>query len=718
VVRLRAVAVAAVAGLLLAGIPAALADGVQPPAPDSTRRLLVRLEQPASLPEEQRLAEAVGARHAGQGRPGVFSVEVSESRVDEVLSRLRARSEVDLAEADIGFSTAEMSTAAVTPNEECFTGCTLTFDDGSSTVRLSQTEMFQIGAPDAWSVTKGDPEILVAVIDTDVDANQPDLIGKVIEGRNFSGDTRPDESGHGTAVAGLIAAQPDNGQGIAGLGWSTRVLSVRVLDAEGKGFASEIAAGIRYAVDYPGVKVVNLSLQQDVESVDQRSDELELAIKYAVTQGVLVVAAAGNQSRGTPGYPANYPGVLSVAAVDHADGLASFSNYGPWVDLAAPGVGVLSVAPACDCWSTPSGTSFAAPFVAAAAALVMAAEPALTDDPERTVDRVTARLKHSAAPVAGTGIDFEAGRLDVAKAVGYQAAAPPTPVPDPAPAPNPSPAPTSTGGTAPAPTGTTPDPAPAPSPQGTQARKGYWLVGSDGGIFAFGDARFLGSTGAVRLNKPIVGMAATPAGAGYWLVASDGGIFAFGDGGFFGSTGAVRLNRPIVGMAPTPSGRGYWLVASDGGIFAFGDAGFFGSTGAVPLNKPIVGMTSTPTGQGYWLVASDGGIFAFGDARFSGSTGAVPLNKPIVGMASTPTGRGYWLVASDGGIFAFGDARFLGSTGGRGVTDIVAISPVAGGAGYWLTGANGSVYSFGSAPALGHLGATPLNRPIVGFTGR
>ncbi len=87
-------------------------------------------------------------------------------------------------------------------------------------------------------------------------------------------------------------------------------------------------------------------------------------------------------------------------------------------------------------------------------------------------------------------------------------------------------------------------------------------------------------------------MAPTPDGRGYWLVASDGGIFAFGDAQFHGSTGAIHLNKPIVGMAPTPDGRGYWLVASDGGIFAFGDAGFSGSTGGETLNKPIVGMAS------------------------------------------------------------------------------------------------------------------------------
>jgi hypothetical protein len=192
---------------------------------------------------------------------------------------------------------------------------------------------------------------------------------------------------------------------------------------------------------------------------------------------------------------------------------------------------------------------------------------------------------------------------------------------------------------------------------------GYDEVASDGGIFTFGGAPFWGSTGALHLNQPIVGMASTPDGGGYWLVASDGGIFAFGNAQFHGSTGSLHLNRPIVGMAATPDGGGYWLVASDGGIFAFGDAGYFGSQGATPLNRPIVGMAATRDGGGYWLVASDGGIFTHGDAGYFGSQGATPLNRPIVGMASTPSGQGYWLVASDGGIFTHGDAAFDGSMG-------------------------------------------------------
>jgi sugar lactone lactonase YvrE len=248
-------------------------------------------------------------------------------------------------------------------------------------------------------------------------------------------------------------------------------------------------------------------------------------------------------------------------------------------------------------------------------------------------------------------------------------------------------------------------------------RNGYRLVASDGGIFAFGDAAFFGSTGALTLARPIVGLAATPSGQGYRLVASDGGIFAFGDAGFFGSTGALTLARPIVGMAATPSGRGYWLVASDGGIFAFGDAGFFGSTGALHLAKPIVGMAPSRTGNGYWLVASDGGIFAFGDASFFGSTGNIGLAQPIVGMAATPSGRGYWLVASDGGIFAFGDAGFFvspaGPRRGRGVVGMLA-SPS--GQGYRLATGDGAVIAFGDATDAGSI-RDGLRLPVVGIGG-
>jgi hypothetical protein len=220
----------------------------------------------------------------------------------------------------------------------------------------------------------------------------------------------------------------------------------------------------------------------------------------------------------------------------------------------------------------------------------------------------------------------------------------------------------------------------------TPSGVGYWLVARDGGVFAYGDARFFGSTGDLQLNRPVVGMAPSPTANGYWFVATDGGIFAYGDAAFLGSTGGMHLNQPIVGMAATPTGRGYWLVASDGGIFAYGDAAFLGSTGGIHLNKPIVGMAATPTGRGYWLVASDGGIFAYGDAAFLGSTGDIHLNSPIVSVASTRAGDGYWLAAVDGGVFAFGTAQYAGGLGGGGaagrVVAIVRRADVDNG--YWL----------------------------------
>jgi len=252
----------------------------------------------------------------------------------------------------------------------------------------------------------------------------------------------------------------------------------------------------------------------------------------------------------------------------------------------------------------------------------------------------------------------------------------------------------------------------------------YWLVASDGGVFSFAgpagerSARFYGSTGAIRLNQPIVGMAAHPSGKGYWFVASDGGVFSYGEAKFHGSTGNIKLNRPIVGMASTPSGNGYWLVANDGGIFSYGDAKFHGSTGAIKLNMPIVGMSPTPSGNGYWLVATDGGIFSYGDARFHGSTGAIKLNSPVVGMASTPSGNGYWLVASDGGIFSYGDAQFRGSTGAIKLNQpIVGMAATRTGNGYWFVASDGGIFSYGDAGFFGSMGATKLNKPIVGMAG-
>ena len=257
----------------------------------------------------------------------------------------------------------------------------------------------------------------------------------------------------------------------------------------------------------------------------------------------------------------------------------------------------------------------------------------------------------------------------------------------------------------------------APCSVPAAAYSGYLLAASDGGIFTFGDRPFCGSTGGLRLNAPVVGVAMAPGTGGYWEVASDGGIFAFGGARFYGSEGGRTLNKPIVGMAATPDGKGYWEVASDGGIFTFGDAAFYGSEGGMRLNQPIVGMAASADGHGYRLVASDGGIFTFGDAPFSGSVGGQKLNKPVVGSATDPNTGGYWEAASDGGIFTFGGAPFYGSTGSlRLNAPIVGMAETSNGSGYRFVASDGGVFT-GSAPFYGSEGGRRLNRPIVGMAG-
>jgi hypothetical protein len=227
--------------------------------------------------------------------------------------------------------------------------------------------------------------------------------------------------------------------------------------------------------------------------------------------------------------------------------------------------------------------------------------------------------------------------------------------------------------------------APITAMEATRDGKGYWLVATDGGVFAFGTAPFLGSTGALRLVRPVIDFAVTPTGHGYWLVGDDGGVFTFGDARYHGGIPPFRINHPVVGIAATRSGRGYWLVASDGGVFSFGDARFHGSTGHLRLQQPVVGIAATPSGNGYWLVAADGGVFCFGDARFFGSTGNLRLTQPVVGIAATPTGKGYWLVAADGGVFCFGDAQFHGSLFGETRPRGAAVDIEGRPGGYWVT---------------------------------
>jgi ribosomal protein L24E len=214
----------------------------------------------------------------------------------------------------------------------------------------------------------------------------------------------------------------------------------------------------------------------------------------------------------------------------------------------------------------------------------------------------------------------------------------------------------------------------------TPSHAGYWVVASDGGVFAFGDAKFFGSTGNVPLVAPIVGLASTPSGNGYWLVANDGGVFAFGDAHFYGSLGGRPLAAPIAGIAPTSTGAGYRLVGNDGGVFAFGDAGYYGSAAAIHVSSPVTGIASSHAGHGYLLVSRDGGVFTYGDARFRGAP-LDPSASPAVGIASSADGNGYVIVRSDGHVFAYG-TLYRGDAAGIGAPPVVGIA--TGQSGYWI----------------------------------
>jgi hypothetical protein len=261
------------------------------------------------------------------------------------------------------------------------------------------------------------------------------------------------------------------------------------------------------------------------------------------------------------------------------------------------------------------------------------------------------------------------------------------------------------------------------------ATHGYWLVGSDGGIFTFGSAQFHGSTGNLRLQRPVVGITLTGDRGGYWLVASDGGVFTFGDAGFVGSipgigiapagSGAGReLNAPIVGMVPTSNGGGYFLVASDGGVFAFGDARFEGSCpGIGGCSGAAVTVMPDASGNGYWLVTATGHVYTFGDAMSYGSPG--PQSVPVTSAVRTPTGQGYWILFANGNVDAFGNAANLGApvneTGG--LNPGTAIFATSDGGGYWVSSANGTVFSFGDAPNDGGMAGTRLNGSIIAGAG-
>jgi len=226
----------------------------------------------------------------------------------------------------------------------------------------------------AWDYTYGQG-VTVAIVDTGVQLNHPDLQANIVAGYDFANndaDPTDDHSlSHGTHVAGTVAAVANNGVGVVGVAPTAKIMPVKVLDAQGSGYDSDVIAGIRYAADN-GAKVVNLSLGQTSPSA-----ALEDAVNYAVGRGVAVVAAAGNGNTSVLFYPAAYVNAVAVGATTSTDARASFSNYGNWVDVAAPGANIYSTMRSSN-YGYLSGTLMATPHAAGLAALLLSHNPAST----------------------------------------------------------------------------------------------------------------------------------------------------------------------------------------------------------------------------------------------------------------------------------------------------------------------------------------------------
>jgi subtilisin family serine protease len=258
--------------------------------------------------------------------------------------------------------------------------------------------------PGAWDTTTGSRYAVIAVLDTGVDLDHPDLDRKLLPGYDAveHDGTPEDDSGHGTFVAGVAAARTDNGEGIAGAAPRSRLLPVKVLDSSGNGADSTVIEGIEWAVSN-GADVINLSL-----GGPRPSAALDQAVRAAVDRGVVVVAAAGNDGTTEPWYPAASPGAIGVGATDPGgDELAWFSNAGASVDVVAPGMGITSTTRDAG-YATGNGTSFAGPLVAGTAALVRALHPTLS------AAEVAARVMGTAQDIGAQGRDpvLGRGRLD------------------------------------------------------------------------------------------------------------------------------------------------------------------------------------------------------------------------------------------------------------------------------------------------------------------
>jgi subtilisin family serine protease len=672
--------------------------------------VLVRLARGAS-------AAGVAGEHGLKlgheiGRTGFRVVNTTGKRAEAARDALRGDRRVEAVELDY------IRTAAAVPNDPQYAA-------------EQQSYLATAGFERAWTVLKASSSQVIAVVDSGVDLDHPDLAGRLVTGTDVvgAGDSDPsDENGHGTMVAGIAGAVTNNGVGIAGASWGASIMPVRALDATGQGTDVDVAEGMAWAVDH-GADVINLSL-----GAPGTTAVLDAAVDDAVTHGVVVVAAAGNEGVNFPFFPAADPDVIAVGATDDEGSFAYFSNYGPWVDIVAPGTNVRGTDNGGGYDEGP-GTSFASPLVAAAAALVR------TQNPSWTPAQVADRLKGTAQDRGYRGVDhvYGFGLLDASAAVR---------------------------GTA--------SPAVATPARDASEPNGYSLSGTvinhsqtkTGTISPEGDVDwYLLSNDASRtititVTPPFDPDAPWTAMDPIVQVYSSGSEpteIAYRDGtftdqpevvSFSAAAGTYRVK--VSNYHGTVSPGSYTIATTAGGVpepdnsddrlwinsFGIADGSTVVTTGAVFQFSFPAPMTAASMTDPDNLVLVDGrtGLpVPVNRTVFSGNTSARltptapllhsrPYHLRATGledqngdvMASTeqvyfvteppppppPVRSGYWMADRVGNVYNFGDAKHYGDLdGARG--NVVDLEPTPTGNGYWVLTEIGEIFTFGDAKHAG-----------------
>lgn len=352
-------------------------------------RLIIKFRETTPASERERVRRDLRTELAAKiDKLDVEVVQVPRGKTSEFLEKFARLTDIEYVEPDFVAEALELT------------------NDPSLSL---QWGTYKIKAADAgasaWDTAKSDPGVKIAILDTGIDQSHEDLAGKVVASSNCTDSATVDDLyGHGTHVAGIAAASTNNGIGVAGVGYNAGLMNVKVLGDNGSGYYSWIASCLVWAADN-GAKVANMSLGGSFNS-----KTLESAVNYAWNKGVVLAGAAGNSGSSGRLYPAYYKNVIAVAATDQNDRKTSWSNFGSWVDVAAPGLDIYSTWKG-NSYKSASGTSMATPHVSGLAALVWPTSYGGSNG------NVRKQIEATADKITGTGRYWTYGRINALNAV-------------------------------------------------------------------------------------------------------------------------------------------------------------------------------------------------------------------------------------------------------------------------------------------------------------